>query len=150
MRSQKSILHLIRMSEASLVVAGVRVGVCGNSTTITRLNSDARGNTIVPSSVFFPCLARTLCITRIGDSAFQSAPILSITILRHVQILCFQCLFNSCPFSSISFETNSELTGIASKTFGICFSHINHNSSPCSNLLVIMLFRLQKTFIDFF
>jgi hypothetical protein len=53
-----------------------------------------------------------LYVTQIGSRAFESTRIIYITIPRHVQILCSYC-FSSCKsLSSISFETESELTRI--------------------------------------
>jgi hypothetical protein len=119
---QNWILQLIVMSEASLVAAGVHVGVSGDSATAARLHSGADGNITVPSSVFFPRLSATLRLTRIGGHAFKRALIISITIPRHVQIVCSFC-FSSCnSLSSISFETDSELTRIQSSAFFSCYS----------------------------
>jgi hypothetical protein len=85
-------LQFIVMSDASLVVSGVRVGVSGDSATAAQLNSGADGNITVPSSVFFPRLSATLRLARIGGHAFERRPIITVTIPRHVQIL-FTMLF---------------------------------------------------------
>jgi hypothetical protein len=109
------------MSDASLFVAGVGVRVWGDSAT-AGLDSFADVTTIVPSSVFFPCLAVTLDVTQIGCSAFERALILSITIPHHVQILCSECFSYCNSLSPISFETDSELTRVESYAFLSCFS----------------------------
>jgi hypothetical protein len=57
---QNNILQLIRMSEALMVVAGVTLCVSADSATVVRLVSGAGRNTMIPLSVFFPCLARLL------------------------------------------------------------------------------------------
>jgi hypothetical protein len=104
------------MSEAFLVVAGVRVCVLGHTATATGLDFGA-GDIMVHSSVFFPCLAGRLTVTQIGDRAFEKMLIISIAIPRHVQIFC-PWYFSYCKsLSSISFETDSELTRIESKAF---------------------------------
>jgi hypothetical protein len=100
------------MSEAFSVVAGVRVYVSGHTATAVGLNFVAGGNIMVPSSVFFPCLAGRLVITQIDRRAFASSSLTSITILRHVQILCSSCFAKCKSLSSISFEIDSELTRI--------------------------------------
>jgi hypothetical protein len=115
-------LQFIRMSEASLVIAGVRVCVSGHSATAAGSDSGVDFNIIVPSSVFFPWLARTLAVTRIGRCAFEKTPIISITIPRHVQILCSSCFSDCKSLSSISFETDCELTRIESNAFSSCSS----------------------------
>jgi hypothetical protein len=79
-------------------------------------------NIIVPSSVFFRWLARTLTVTRIGICTFASLPIIVITILRHVQIFSVSCFSNCESLSSISFETGHELTRIESNSFSFCSS----------------------------
>jgi hypothetical protein len=110
------------MSEAHLVVAGVRVCASGGSVTVTELDPGSGGDTIVPSSAFFPSLTATLDVIQIGPGAFAHVRITSITIPRHVQILCSQCFSNCRSFSSISFETDSELTRIESQAFWNCCS----------------------------
>jgi hypothetical protein len=117
------------MSDASLVVAGVTVGVWGDSATAAGLDlgweepgtaagldSRAGGNIIVPTSIFFPELEATLDVTRIDTCAFKNV-LISITIPRHVQILCSSS-FSSCDsLSSLSFETDPELTHIEAGAF---------------------------------
>jgi hypothetical protein len=129
------------MSEAFSVVAGVRIDVSGRTATAAKLNFGAGGNIIAPSSVFFPCLAEKLAVTQIGDRAFDKASIISITIPRHVQILCSLCFSHCESLSSISFETDSELTRIEAGAFaGTNFdcvivprstSFIAGNAFPC-------------------
>jgi hypothetical protein len=98
------------MSGVFLVLTGVRVCVSGHTATASGLNLGAGANIMVPSSVFFPCLAGSVAVTQIGHRAFAWSSLTSITIPRHVQILCSSC-FSSCEsLSSISFETDSELT----------------------------------------
>jgi hypothetical protein len=77
---------------------------------------------IVPLSVLFLLPAATLPVTQIGAWAFSDARITSMTIPRHVQILCSRCFLACNSLSSISFETNSELTRIESNAFCNCFS----------------------------
>jgi hypothetical protein len=48
---------------------------------------------------------------------FFPSSLKSITILRHVQILCSDCFSHSDSLSSISFEMDSELTGIEAEAF---------------------------------
>jgi hypothetical protein len=78
----------------------------------------------------------------------------SITIPRHlhlhIQILSSYCLSYCNSLSSISFETESELTHIKSNACYCCSSleSINHNSSSSSSYLFRMLFKLHITFID--
>jgi hypothetical protein len=84
----------------------------------TDLDFHAGGNTIVPLSVFFPWLTRTLAVTRIDDWVFESPPISLIKIPRHVEILCSDCFSDCNSLSPISFETDSKLTRIESKVYG--------------------------------
>jgi hypothetical protein len=77
---QNVILHLIRMSQASLVVADVKVWVSGGSATVAGLDWGVDEDIIVPSSVFFPWLAGTLIVTRIGGSAFERERVYHIDI----------------------------------------------------------------------
>jgi predicted transcriptional regulator len=79
-------------------------------------------NTVVPSSAFFPSLATTLGITRIGGGAFRDTLIIFITIPRHVQILCSACFVSCKSLSSIVFENESELTRIETNAFWSCSS----------------------------
>jgi hypothetical protein len=96
------------MSEASLVVAGVRVSVSGDSATATGLDLGSDGNISGPSSVFFPWLAGTLRVTRMGSREFENAPVISITIPHHLQILSSSCFSDCESLLSISFETDSD------------------------------------------
>jgi hypothetical protein len=77
---------------------------------------------MVPLSVLFPSRAATLPVMPIGNRAFCDVPSTSMTIPRLTQILCSKCFSQSTSLSSISFETNSELTNIESQTFSDCFS----------------------------
>jgi hypothetical protein len=62
-------------------------------------------------------------LTRIESCAFSLCSSLkSITIPRHVQILCSYCFWHCNSLSSISFETESELTRIESYAFYSCSS----------------------------
>jgi hypothetical protein len=120
--SQNQALNFVGMSEASLVVTGVRFRICRGSATATvlDLDLDLSDGIIVPSSVFVPSRAAALGVTRIDPLAFGGRRIKSMVILRHVQILCPSC-FSSCEsLSSISFETDSELTRIESDAFSFC------------------------------
>jgi uncharacterized membrane protein len=105
-----------------LVVAGVEVCASGGSATAIRLGLNSGGQIIVPSSVFFPSLAATVGVTKLGRDAFQNTRIASITIPRHVQILCSECFSHCNSLSSISFGTDSELTHIKSTVFFFCSS----------------------------
>jgi hypothetical protein len=108
------------MSAASSVVAGVRFCASGRSATATELLGGSGVDIVIPSSAFFPSLAATLDVTAIGYYTFASTRITSMLIPRHVQILCSEW-FSSCnSLSSISFETDSELTHIKSNPFYCC------------------------------
>jgi hypothetical protein len=117
------LLQFIGMSEASLVVAGVKLRVSGGSATATVLDLDSRsdGNVIVPSSVFVPSSVVALDATRIGNRAFTGRSITSMLIPRHVQILCSYCFSHCKSLSSVSFETNSELTRIEFRAFATTY-----------------------------
>jgi hypothetical protein len=107
------------MSDPSLIVAGVRVYVSGGSLTVAQLEhqSRSRREIIVLFPVLFPSPITTLPVTRIGKMASWGAPITSVTIPCHVQILC-SWRFSRCKLLlSISFETDSELTRIESNAF---------------------------------
>jgi hypothetical protein len=108
------------MSEAHLVVAGVRICVSGESVMATGLASGR--DFIIPSSVFFPSLSVTLSVTGIGHGAFTQTSINVVTIPRHVQILSSKCFYDCKSLSSVSFETDSELTRIESHAFWSCLS----------------------------
>jgi hypothetical protein len=114
--SQYQILLFVTMSELCSVIAGVRICASGGSATVIGLDLDSDscwdGDVIVPSSVFFPSLAATLDVTRIGRFDLSRKPIKHITIPRHVQILCSSCFSDCDSLSSISFESDSELTHI--------------------------------------
>jgi hypothetical protein len=68
-------------------------------------------------------------LTHIESNAFYGCSSLkSITISRHVQILCSGCFYYCKSFSSISFETNSELTRIEAGAFA---------DTPLSSVVVV-------------
>jgi hypothetical protein len=117
--SQNQLLQFIMMSETSMVVATVGLYVSRGSATaaISDLKLGSGGAIIVPSSVFLPSPAATLGVARIGPDSFHSKRITSILIPRHVQILCSSCFLFCKSLSSISFETDSELTRIESNAF---------------------------------
>jgi hypothetical protein len=73
------------MSEASFVLAEVMVCVLGDSAMGVGLDLGVDGNIMVLSSVFFPWLVGTLTATRFDICSFERAPIVLITIPRHVQ-----------------------------------------------------------------
>jgi hypothetical protein len=110
--SQNEILQFVRMSEASFVVPGVMVCASAGSVTATRLDMGSGGHIIVPSSAFLPSLAATLGVSHLGACAFENTRITSVTIPRHVQILCSKYFSHCKSLSSISFESDSELTRI--------------------------------------
>jgi hypothetical protein len=110
------------MSETHSVIAGVRVCASGGSEIDTGLDSGSGGDIAVSSSVFVSSLVATLDVIRIGPPAFASIPITSVTMPRHVQILCLECFSCRRSLSSISFETESELTRIESGAFSYCSS----------------------------
>jgi hypothetical protein len=127
------------MFPRSLVTLGVNVCASEGSVTVTGLNSDSDSslsssssyNIIVPESIFFPWLAATLGVTRIGRRAFQGTSIRSVTIPRRLQILCSECFSERKSLSSIWFETDSEMARAESDAFSACLSlksQINHNS----------------------
>jgi hypothetical protein len=61
-------------------------------------------------------------LTRIESQAFLSCSSLrSITIPRHVQIICSKCFSHCHSLSSISFETDSELTRIVAGAFAATY-----------------------------
>jgi hypothetical protein len=64
-----------------------------------------------------PSLAATLGVARIGGRVFRNTPISIIRIRRYSQAFCSPCLADCNSLSSISFETDSELTRIGPKTF---------------------------------
>jgi hypothetical protein len=98
------------MSQACLVVAGVRICISGESAMATELASGQ--DIIFPSFVFFPSVSVTLFVTGIRPRASAVLPINRVTIPHHVQILGSSCFFNCKSLLSISFETDSELTCI--------------------------------------
>jgi predicted metal-binding protein len=112
------------MSEASLVVAGLRLFVLRGSATATgsdlELESELGSGIILPSSAFFPSRTAALGVTRIGPGAFKTQRITSMSIPRHLQILSSECFSDCNSLSSISFEVNSELTRIESSAFHGC------------------------------
>jgi hypothetical protein len=61
---------LLKIPEPSLVVAGVRVCASGESAIAIGLDSAVSGQTIIPSSVFFPSLAATLGVTQLAGQVF--------------------------------------------------------------------------------
>jgi hypothetical protein len=105
------------MFEACLAVPGVEVCASGGLTAATGLSVGRSGHIIVPSSVFFHSLAATLGVTQVGHGAFYSRLVTSMLIPRHVQIRCSSCFSGCKSLSSISFETDSELTRIESNPF---------------------------------
>jgi hypothetical protein len=105
----------IRMSEARVVVAGLNVCAAAQWAIVARLASG--DDVIVPSSAFFPSLAASLRIFRIGEHSFSGQPIRSIRIPRGVEILCSSCFSYCNSLSSISFENDSRLTRIESGAF---------------------------------
>jgi hypothetical protein len=116
-------LLLVTISELCSVDAGDRICATGGSATVIGLDLDADsdsrwdGDVIVPSSVFFPSLAATLEVTRIGRFESSRKPIKHITIPRHVQILCSSCFSYRNSLSLISFESDSELARIEAGAF---------------------------------
>jgi hypothetical protein len=96
------------MLEASFGFAGIRLRVSRGSATAefdSRLYS--HGNVIIPSSGFFRSFAAVLDVAQIDPCAFAKKRIPSMTIPRHIQILCSECFSNCTSLSSISFETDS-------------------------------------------
>jgi hypothetical protein len=89
----------------------------GSATAGFDSRSYSHGNVIIPSSGFFRSFAAVLDLTQIDPCAFAKRRVPSITIPRHVQILCSECFLKCKSLSSISFETQSELTRIESKAF---------------------------------
>jgi hypothetical protein len=124
--SQSELLLVIKMSEAFLVVAGVTLRVSRGSATVTgsdlKLELSLGDVTIVPSSIFFPSPAAALGVTRIHPRAFHSTRTTSMLVSRHVQIPCSECFSQCESLSSISFETDSELTHIKSNALSFCSS----------------------------
>jgi hypothetical protein len=110
------------VSEACSVVARVEVCASGGSATAIGLDFGSGGPIIVPLSAFFPSLAATLCVTRVGGHAFDSKRITSVAIPRHVQFICSSCFSHCKSLSSISFEIESELTRIELYAFYPCSS----------------------------
>jgi hypothetical protein len=92
----------------------------GRSVTATGWGFGSHGDIIIPSSVFFASLSATLEVTQIGEWASQLVPIATITIPRHVLVLCPYCFSHCHSPSSISFGTDSELTRIESNAFFGC------------------------------
>jgi hypothetical protein len=80
---QNQILQLIQISELFLVVAGVRGCVSGYSVTAVGLDSGGAATLLFPYQFSFSVWRLT--VTGIGDRAFMWAPIISITIPRHVK-----------------------------------------------------------------
>jgi hypothetical protein len=109
------------MSEASLAVAGVTLRVSRGLADVIGLSLGPGSEIIIPSSVFFPSPAAALSVTQIDLRAFQHTWITSMFIPRHVQILCSECSSDCKSLSLISFETDSELTGIESCAFSCRF-----------------------------
>jgi hypothetical protein len=120
--SQNRIEQFVSMSELRLVIAGIEVCASGGPATVVALDLDLGRHIIVPSSVFFRSLAATLDVTCLGLHAFQRMWITSVIIPRHVQILCSYCFSDCSSLSSISFESDSELTRIESNAFYSCSS----------------------------
>jgi hypothetical protein len=56
-------------------------------------------------------------LTRIESTASSFSSLKSITIPRHVQILCSECFSHCASLSSISFERESELARIEARAF---------------------------------
>jgi hypothetical protein len=108
------------MSETHLIVAGVEVFPSGRSAIATSLALSSCRQSVVPSSVFFPSLAATVRVTQLGGRAFENTGNTWVTIPCHVQILCSFCVSDCKSLSSISFETESELTRIESSAFYSC------------------------------
>jgi hypothetical protein len=117
--------------ESSLVAAGVKICVSSGSAMAAGFERTSASSTDirVPSSVFFPPLAATLCITRIRGSAFQSTLIRWVTIPRYAQMLCSECFSYCESLSLIPFQSDSELTHIESKSFYHC-SPLKSITSP--------------------
>jgi hypothetical protein len=110
------------MSEVWVIVAGLGFSVSRGSATAIEFDLGSGPDIIVPSSVFFPSLAATLRVTRVVHHLFERTRITWVTIPRHVQILCSYCFPYCKSLSSISFETDSELTHIESNAFYSCSS----------------------------
>jgi hypothetical protein len=112
------------MLEPSSVTDGVRLRVSRRSVIV--IGSDfelgSGGRIVVPLSVFFPSQVAVLRMTRIDPDAFQSKRITSLIIPRYVQFLCSSWSSACQSLSSISFETDSELTRIKSNTLYFCHS----------------------------
>jgi hypothetical protein len=107
------------MSAVCAAVSGVRVRASGGLAAVIGL---ASGHDImVPSSAFFELDGATGRVGRIGYCAFERKPIMSITIPRHVQILCSFSFSDCYSLSSVTFETDSELRWIGSYAFSYCF-----------------------------
>jgi hypothetical protein len=106
------------MSETRSVVAGVEVCAEGASANAVGVDFGSGWHIVLPSPFFFPSLAAAFGITQFGRRAFDARRITSMSIPHHVQILRSSC-FSSCKsLSSISFETNSDLTCIKFYHFG--------------------------------
>jgi hypothetical protein len=90
-QSQNKILQFVRVNAARLLVAGVKVCVSGGSVNAIGLGVGSGGHIIVPSSIFFPSLAATLTVTQLGGCAIEKTQRTSVTIPRHVRIVCSEC-----------------------------------------------------------
>jgi hypothetical protein len=107
-----------------------------------KLDLGSTSNIIVPSSVFFPWLARELIVIRIGSCAFVSLPIRMTTIPRHVQIFSLSYFSDCESLSSISFETGSELTRTESNAFHFVLLSNQSQFLKMFNLLMVRDFRM--------
>jgi hypothetical protein len=140
--SQNMIVHFACGSEACLVVAGVNICVSGESAMATGLVSDR--DVIIPSSVFFSSLSATLLASGIGHDAFARRSMNVLAISRHVRILGSYCFSYRNSLSSISFETDSELTRIESMHFQILLSN-QSQFLEMFDLLIVWLCQMDLT-----
>jgi hypothetical protein len=63
--------------------------------------------------------AATVGVKQLDRRAFENRRIASVTIPRHVQILCSSCFSYYNSLSSISFESDSELTRVGAGAFAV-------------------------------